>query len=571
MQPLDVSVFGPLKTAFRRESDTLLEEMKGKRITFNEIAFVFRKAYVSVATMENGISGFKASGIFPFNRHTCNEEDFMPAEMLNRLDRQQNINGGKPSLESASSVSSQLVSGLSELQTLLNPSGTLLSALNCTEDEILNLDIPVLNRDVSGVNVIHTQPPTAGQKDTDDVPVQDESSQISGYSKKYISPEDSPDLRGNSLPTSEPPKEFEAQHVDLLGTNVQEYNNPLLTEITYNQLLEGSEVNNNLDKSRHPAKNREPTHGEGSPDFADCTSCTKEAIGQPHESSESNRGSSILPEISRNRRPIQHSRLRSNSSPPSSRINTQTDQQIPIIKRVTPSSSSSCLVSSLSELSERMQASTFTTPTTIPPLTTLCPRSSPTSVPNQSTPFSHLVEKLFPPQVPPPSALSSSGLSWNSSTPQIVIMNMSSKPSETVPLMEKAHVDTPPVKKGSKKQHSTILTDSSMKEILEIKHQNRIETDQKSRQRAKRALVKKEKKCSPIEKKRRVKKLSPPKKPKVPKKTLDRNKKVRKVRQKTSMIKGMLFALCVRNSEKKKCGTGTGCVENGTMLHVFQL
>ena len=81
LQPLDLTVYGPLKSAFYRECylslqnksrDRNITELKDKKISQFELAELFSNAYLRTATMQNGVAGFKAAGISPFNPEKFN-------------------------------------------------------------------------------------------------------------------------------------------------------------------------------------------------------------------------------------------------------------------------------------------------------------------------------------------------------------------------------------------------------------------------------------------------------------------------------------------------------------------
>jgi hypothetical protein len=67
LQPLDLTFYGTLKAAFNRECDLYLKRCAHEKITHNELAELFNKAYLRAAMMEKGISGFKAAGVYPLN------------------------------------------------------------------------------------------------------------------------------------------------------------------------------------------------------------------------------------------------------------------------------------------------------------------------------------------------------------------------------------------------------------------------------------------------------------------------------------------------------------------------
>ena len=77
LQPLDVSFYGPLKSAFNRQCDYHLTSVE--RITQYDLSAIFNKAYTHVATMDKAQSGFRASGIWPYQPDKFTDEDFLPA------------------------------------------------------------------------------------------------------------------------------------------------------------------------------------------------------------------------------------------------------------------------------------------------------------------------------------------------------------------------------------------------------------------------------------------------------------------------------------------------------------
>ncbi|KAG8264800.1 hypothetical protein J6590_108315 [Homalodisca vitripennis] len=82
LQPLDVSFYGPLKNVFNRECDKYMRSSTYRKITPYDIATIFNEAYVTVATIDKGVSGFRSTGIYPVNRDTFKEEDFFSVQSL---------------------------------------------------------------------------------------------------------------------------------------------------------------------------------------------------------------------------------------------------------------------------------------------------------------------------------------------------------------------------------------------------------------------------------------------------------------------------------------------------------
>lgn len=81
LQPLDLTVYGPLKLAFYRECylslqnksrDRNITDIKDKKISQYELAELFSNAYLRTATMQNGVADFKAAGTSPFHPEKFN-------------------------------------------------------------------------------------------------------------------------------------------------------------------------------------------------------------------------------------------------------------------------------------------------------------------------------------------------------------------------------------------------------------------------------------------------------------------------------------------------------------------
>ena len=97
IQPLDVSFYGPLKMAYYRECDLHLKITAHEKINMHELASLFNKAYVKVATMEKGVAGFRTTGIFPLNGDIFTADDFAPAEEFRNVSFElENINQVEP-------------------------------------------------------------------------------------------------------------------------------------------------------------------------------------------------------------------------------------------------------------------------------------------------------------------------------------------------------------------------------------------------------------------------------------------------------------------------------------------
>lgn len=84
LQPLDVTFYAPLKNAFNKECDYFMKSnyRPNQKITPYDIASIFSKAYLRVATLEKAVSGFEVCGIHPFNPNKFSEDDFAPAQSV---------------------------------------------------------------------------------------------------------------------------------------------------------------------------------------------------------------------------------------------------------------------------------------------------------------------------------------------------------------------------------------------------------------------------------------------------------------------------------------------------------
>ena len=67
-QPLDKSIFGPLKTRYFQLCQEFMAKNPGKVVSRFSFSSVFSKAWNATLTMENIQSGFETTGIYPLNR-----------------------------------------------------------------------------------------------------------------------------------------------------------------------------------------------------------------------------------------------------------------------------------------------------------------------------------------------------------------------------------------------------------------------------------------------------------------------------------------------------------------------
>ena len=65
MQPLDKSVFGPLKRAWREECHEYLSNNPGKVITRYQFSYLFGRTWKKGMIPHNIMKGFEVTGILP--------------------------------------------------------------------------------------------------------------------------------------------------------------------------------------------------------------------------------------------------------------------------------------------------------------------------------------------------------------------------------------------------------------------------------------------------------------------------------------------------------------------------
>nr|XP_023025988.1 uncharacterized protein LOC111513993 [Leptinotarsa decemlineata] len=76
LEPLDVGIFGPFKTAYNRAVDSWMLRNPGKTFSIYEVAECVRKAHMKAMTPGNICAAFKSTGIFLFDRNVFTHLDF---------------------------------------------------------------------------------------------------------------------------------------------------------------------------------------------------------------------------------------------------------------------------------------------------------------------------------------------------------------------------------------------------------------------------------------------------------------------------------------------------------------
>ncbi|XP_047142247.1 uncharacterized protein LOC124816638 [Hydra vulgaris] len=84
LQPLDLTVYGPLKTYYNTAVTDWMVSNPGKTITIYEIPKLAEKAIPLAFKLQNIQTGFEKSGIWPFNSNIFSDEDFVCSSITDR-------------------------------------------------------------------------------------------------------------------------------------------------------------------------------------------------------------------------------------------------------------------------------------------------------------------------------------------------------------------------------------------------------------------------------------------------------------------------------------------------------
>lgn len=82
MQPMDVAVYGPLKTYFEREVNVFQKSHPGRIINQYDVAKLLSPAFLKSAVAINAVHGFERPGIWPVNKYAFGDEDYEPAAVI---------------------------------------------------------------------------------------------------------------------------------------------------------------------------------------------------------------------------------------------------------------------------------------------------------------------------------------------------------------------------------------------------------------------------------------------------------------------------------------------------------
>lgn len=86
LQPLDVSIMGPLSTFYSQEVATWLRNNPGRIVTQFQTGKLFGIAHAKAATLQNAMSGFLKTGICPLNKNIFSDHDFVSASTTDAIE-----------------------------------------------------------------------------------------------------------------------------------------------------------------------------------------------------------------------------------------------------------------------------------------------------------------------------------------------------------------------------------------------------------------------------------------------------------------------------------------------------
>ena len=86
IQPLDVSVYYPFSKYYDDAINSWMISNPGKLISIYEVASCVNSAHERALTPANIISGFRKTGIYPFDRNIFSDDDFMSSAVTDRPD-----------------------------------------------------------------------------------------------------------------------------------------------------------------------------------------------------------------------------------------------------------------------------------------------------------------------------------------------------------------------------------------------------------------------------------------------------------------------------------------------------
>lgn len=148
LQPLDRSVFGPYKTYYNTACADWMRCHPGKPISIYDVAEISGIAYPLAFTPINIQSGFRVSGIWPFNENIFQEHEFMGSSVTDRPYDTPSTSQGASSSQLASASTTNLPTTASDIHpsAAASPSNTTPSTKNLTPSTLQTFISPEIIR-----------------------------------------------------------------------------------------------------------------------------------------------------------------------------------------------------------------------------------------------------------------------------------------------------------------------------------------------------------------------------------------------------------------------------------------
>ena len=112
-QPLDRTVFGPMKRFFNQGCDSWMRQPPGKPLSIYNLASLGGHAFMKAASFSNITSGFQVSGIWPMDRYVFDSDEYLPSSVTDRPDPTVTLDGPMTSDSRTSDLPVASTSGLS--------------------------------------------------------------------------------------------------------------------------------------------------------------------------------------------------------------------------------------------------------------------------------------------------------------------------------------------------------------------------------------------------------------------------------------------------------------------------
>ena len=82
LQPLDHSVYGHFKKQYNGACGSWMFANPGKPMTIYDVAGIVGKAFPLAFTSQNALSGFRVSGIWPFDRNVFGPDEYLSSYVI---------------------------------------------------------------------------------------------------------------------------------------------------------------------------------------------------------------------------------------------------------------------------------------------------------------------------------------------------------------------------------------------------------------------------------------------------------------------------------------------------------